>query len=222
MYEIYRPTWTCGRFHQSNSSYALFYNLIEGMAYFFEEESADIINEILKVPKGSIVSLSKLKKITNNQFTTEEIKNFCTELISAGLLTEGIISEKRISEYRRLIGHKRKKIAYEVKKTVKERLPFKRNDAENTFMTIIEKANIPFSAMFEVTYGCTENCVHCFNPGAARNDNEESERNNRNEINIKHYEKLLDELQTLGVVKIILTGGDPFVKKDIWKLIEMI
>jgi len=45
---FYRPNWTAGRFHKvENNSYALMYNLLEGMAYFFEDESAKIIETIL-------------------------------------------------------------------------------------------------------------------------------------------------------------------------------
>lgn len=37
----YRPEWTCGRYHEV-AKVALCYNLIEGMSYFFEGDSAKI------------------------------------------------------------------------------------------------------------------------------------------------------------------------------------
>lgn len=223
MKEIFRPEWNCGRYHQIDSkSHALLYNLIEGMAYFFEEESADIVGAILRFPKNGQIPIQSLIESTSNQFTEEEILDFCNELISVGLLTEGLLSESVIKENRKIVGELRKKQSIEIQKTVQERLPFQQNDAEDSYMDIIEKHRIPFVVMFELTYSCNEKCVHCFNPGAARNDNEKSTRTERDEIDISHYEKLLNDLQQMGVVKIILTGGDPFVKKDIWKLIEMI
>jgi radical SAM protein with 4Fe4S-binding SPASM domain len=223
MKEIFRPEWNCGRFHQHESkSHALLYNLMDGMAYFFEEESAQIIGAILSYPKNAQIPIQSLIDATSNQFSQEEIIIFCDELISVGLLTEGLLSHHKIKENRRIIGEYRKQQAIEVEKTVQERLPFQQTTAENEYMDIIEKHRIPFVVMFELTYSCNEKCVHCFNPGAARNENEKSTRTDREEIDISHYEKLLNDLQQMGVVKIILTGGDPFVKKDIWKLIEMI
>jgi len=223
MKEIVRPEWNCGRFHKKNSkSHALLYNLIEGMAYYFEEESADIVGSILRFPKNGVIPIQALIESTSNLYSEEEITQFCNELVSVGLLTEGILSESVIKENRKIVGDLRKRQSIEIEKTVQERLPFQQNDAEDIYMDIIEKDRIPFVVMFELTYSCNEKCVHCFNPGAARNENEKSTRTEREEIDILHYEKLLNDLQQMGVVKIILTGGDPFVKKDIWKLIELI
>lgn len=223
MKELFRPEWTCGRYHNSkNNHYALVYNLMEGMAYFFEDESATIINTILNFPKNGLIPNNALLDACDNKFNLEEIQEFCLELINVGLLTEGVLSTEQIKANRINIGLNRKRHSIETEKTVQERLPFLQDDAENTYMDIIEKDRIPFVVMLELTYNCNEKCVHCFNPGAARNDTEKSLRSDRTEIGIKEYEKLFDELKEIGVVKIILTGGDPFVKKDIWKMIELL
>jgi radical SAM protein with 4Fe4S-binding SPASM domain len=221
--EIFRPEWCSGRYYKTElSSQALLYNLIEGMAFLFEEESADLVGAILNVPKNGQIPLQALIKSTNNQFTENEIIWFCEELISVGLITEGLLSDAIVSNNRKIVGQRRKNQTINVEKTIVEKLPFIQDEAEDAYMGILEKSRIPFVVMFELTYNCNEKCVHCFNPGASRNDNEKSTRTDREEIDIIHYEKLLDDLKELGVVKIILTGGDPFVKKDIWKLIEMI
>jgi radical SAM protein with 4Fe4S-binding SPASM domain len=223
MKQIYRPEWTCGRFHKSgNNNYALVYNLIEGMAYFFEDESAILIKTILQFPRNGLVPIKVLLDSCHEQFSEGEIKEFCNELIQVGILSEGLLSIQKTKEIRKKIGLNRKSRSQETEKTVQERLPFLQDDAENTYMDLIEKDRIPFVVMLELTYNCNEKCVHCFNPGAARNDNEKSFRNDRKEIGLDTYEKLFDELHELGVVKIILTGGDPFVKKDIWKMIELL
>jgi radical SAM protein with 4Fe4S-binding SPASM domain len=223
MREIFRPEWNCGRCHKTDlTSHALLYNLIEGMAYYFEDESADLVQAILNFPKKSQIPIQALIESTSNQFTKEEIIEFCDELISVGLLTEGLLSESVIKQNRKLVGEIRKEKSILIQKTVQERLPFLQNDAEDLYMDIIEKNKIPFVVMIELTYSCNEKCVHCFNPGASRNEKEKSTRTERIEININHYEILLNDLKEMGVVKIILTGGDPFVKKDIWKLIDMI
>ena len=51
---------------------------------------------------------------------------------------------------------------------------------------------------------------------------EKSLRNKREEINLNHYRDLISDLNDLGVYKIILTGGDPFVKPKILELIDLI
>lgn len=48
----YRPVWTCGRFN-AKESVAIYYNLIDGMAYFFEGMSASIIGLILALPRNA-------------------------------------------------------------------------------------------------------------------------------------------------------------------------
>ena len=221
---FYRPVWTCGRYNKniSEQSYALMYNLIEGAAHFFEEESAKIIGTILSYPKGAQIPVAAVSDAVNNEFSHEEILAFCHELVEIGLLTDGLLPEDKVKEIRKSVGDHRSEKEITIERTVQEKLPFVQIDAENSYMEVIDVQKIPFVVMLELTYNCNEKCVHCFNPGAARNDQEKSYRNAREEIGIKEYESLLDELKELGVVKIILTGGDPFVKKDIWKLIELI
>jgi len=195
MKEIYRPEWTCGRYHKSgNNNYALVYNLIEGMAYFFEDESAILIKTILQFPRNGLVPIKALLDSFHEQFSENEIREFCNELIQVGILSEGLLNVQQTKEIRKKIGINRKTLSLETEKTVQERLPFLQDDAENTYMDLIEKDRIPFVVMLELTYNCNEKCVHCFNPGAARNDNEKSLRNKRQEIGLDTYEKLFDEL----------------------------
>ena len=53
MCKFFRPEWTCGRYDEKHRV-AIYYNLIEGMAYFFEDESASVIGELLKTEKNAI------------------------------------------------------------------------------------------------------------------------------------------------------------------------
>ena len=74
--------------------------------------------------------------------------------------------------------------------------------------------------MFELTYRCSEKCIHCYNEGATRNDDEISTRGDREELTLVDYKRIIDELYDLGLVKVCLTGGDPFSKSFAWDLIE--
>jgi len=73
--------------------------------------------------------------------------------------------------------------------------------------------------MLELTYNCSEKCIHCYNAGATRNDCEISRRN-RDELNIEDYKRIIDELYDLGTYKVCLTGGDPFSKPIVWDIID--
>lgn len=77
-----------------------------------------------------------------------------------------------------------------------------------------------FSVLIELTYNCSEKCIHCYNPGASRNDEERSHRNIKNELTLEEYKNIIDQLYEEGLVRVTLSGGDPFSKGIIWDLIE--
>ncbi len=221
----YRPNWTTGRYHKNGkNSYALMYNFLEGLAFFFEDESAELINAIIRKSKNQPISTEELFNQVGGEILVGDIRSFCEELIDAGLILpcDLQISSEGLANTRKEVGKKRKAKAQNIIKTVQERLPFLNSDAENSYLEILEKDGIPFSVMFELTYNCNERCIHCFNPGAARNETERSTRHERVELKYEDYEYIVKQLKALGVVKIVLSGGDPFVKKDIWKIIELI
>ncbi|MBQ2173790.1 MAG: hypothetical protein II453_01570 [Alphaproteobacteria bacterium] len=47
----HRPIWTCGRYN-AEKHIALMYNLLAGYSYFFGSYSADVIGEVLAVPRN--------------------------------------------------------------------------------------------------------------------------------------------------------------------------
>lgn len=220
---VYRPKWNSGRYHKIyKDRKALLYNKLEGMSFLFEDDSADIVNELLKYEIDKPIQISDLLKIGNKSFLKEDIIEFCNELIDVGLLTPKILNAIEVYQLREKVSKQRRIDTDTIEKTIQEKLPFQTNSAENDYSNFIEKDGIPLSVMIELTYNCNEKCIHCYNPGAARNNNEKSERNSLKELDFDDYVILIKELKELGVPKISLTGGDPFVKKDIWKLIEII
>ena len=76
--------------------------------------------------------------------------------------------------------------------------------------------------MFELTYRCSEMCIHCYNPGATRNNSEHSTRADRQELGIADYKRIIDELYEAGLVKVSISGGDPFSKEIVWDIIDYI
>lgn len=65
----------------------------------------------------------------------------------------------------------------------------------------------------EVTRSCNLNCIHCYNEaGKAR----------ENELNTDCFLKLISDLGEIGVLDLVLTGGEPFMRKDIFQIIHWI
>jgi molybdenum cofactor biosynthesis enzyme MoaA len=50
--------------------------------------------------------------------------------------------------------------------------------------------------------------------GATRNDDEVSTRGDREELTFDDYTRIIDELYEQGLIKVCLTGGDPFSKSS--------
>lgn len=104
-----------------------------------------------------------------------------------------------------------------IEKTTKEKLPYAITNAEQLYT---EKVGGITSVMIELTYNCSEKCIHCYNIGATRNDEEKSNRANRQELGLEEYKKLIDDLYDQGLIKVCLSGGDPFSKPFIWDIIQ--
>lgn len=210
----YRPQWTCGRYDGKNSV-AIMYNLIEGMSYFFEEDSAKVIGELLSIPRNGQFFIHDIAFKTN--ILEESLIPFFEELKNYGLCIDIYPTLDVIKEYRKNVFEQRCVLVQNEERSTKEKLPVAISSAEMDYMN---KANGITSVMFELTYNCSEKCIHCYNPGATRNDREICERNNRQELTIEDYKRIIDELYEEGVVKVCLSGGDPFSKSIVWEIID--
>lgn len=210
----YRPEWTCGRYN-SEKHVAIYYSLIEGMSYFFEEDSADVMGEILKSPRNGKVEIESISK--NLNISSESIIPFFDSLVNMGMLTNGIPTKEGINRYRAKLSKYKCNKTQTVERTTQEKLPYEVSNAE---MAYTEKVGGITSAMFELTYNCSEKCIHCYNIGATRNDDEVSHRGDREELNLDDYKRIIDDLYEGGLIKVTLSGGDPFSKPIVWDIID--
>ena len=216
MKTFYRPKWTCGRYNEQNHV-AIYYNNITGYSYFFEDISADVIGSILKAGRNNEVSVNEVSIAV----TLEEsiLCDFFNELELEGLLTSSIVDDNGLNKYRATIAKLKKNHVQEIDKSVDEKLPMVMSTAE---MSYTEKAGEVASVMFELTYRCSEKCIHCYNIGATRNDEEKSHRADIQELSLEEYKRVIDEMYDLGLYKVCFTGGDPFSFPHIWELIDYI
>ena len=210
----YRPVWTCGRFN-AKKSVAIFYNLIDGMAYFFEGMSATVIGFILALPRNGCISISKLSDISN--ISENSIAPFMESLEEVGLLTSEKCTEKSVNEYRAKVKHCHTDSNSLISDITKEDSAIELNDAELAYK---DKVGDVVGVMLELTYNCSEKCIHCYNIGATRNDEEISHRDIKDKLSLDDYIRIIDELYDEGVVKVCLSGGDPFSNKYVWKILD--
>lgn len=212
--KYYRPVWTCGRYNEKVQA-AIYYNLIAGMSFFFESYSAMVIGEILSVPRNGEMDIEQISKRLN--IAMESLVPFFQQLEQMGIVSSVLPTDDIIADYRRRVSEYNCQQTQTVEKTTQEKLPYAISNAERLYT---EKVGGVTSVMFELTYRCSEKCIHCYNEGATRNDDETSTRGDREELTLDEYKKLIDDLYEQGLVKVCLTGGDPFSKSFAWELID--
>jgi AdoMet-dependent heme synthase len=71
--------------------------------------------------------------------------------------------------------------------------------------------HVPLQAQLEVTGRCHLDCVHCYL---------DVKRPPRDELTLAEIEGLLDELAAAGTMFLTITGGEIFLRKDIFEIIE--
>ena len=211
---FYRPVWTCGRYNEK-AQVAIYYNLIAGMSYFFESYSAMVIGEILSVPRNGEFTIEAIA--TKLNIAMESLMPFFEQLDQMGIISSVFPTDEVIADYRKSVCEYNCKLEQTKEKSTQEKLPYDVSNAEQMYT---EKVGGITSVMFELTYRCSEKCIHCYNEGATRNDEEVSTRGDREEITLDDYIRIIDELYEQGLVKVCLTGGDPFSKSFAWELID--
>ena len=211
---LYRAPWTCGRFDEKSHS-AIFYSLIDGLVYSFTEESADVVGLVLAVGRNGALDEKHIADMTG--IAIESIVEFLEELSSLNLVVTSIPTPEQELSYRTAVASSRRGRSSNYDKTVKEKLPMFTEEAETEYTNRVGGIT---SVMFEMTYRCPEKCIHCYNPGATRNDSEISHRGDRKEMTLEDYKRVIDQLYEQGLYKVCLSGGDPFSHKAVWDVLD--
>lgn len=66
-------------------------------------------------------------------------------------------------------------------------------------------------ATIEITSRCNYRCQHCGNDSGLKK---------KNELSLGEIKRLIIEMEKLGVLKLTLTGGEPFLRKDFFKILN--
>lgn len=210
----YRPEWTCGRFDEE-ACVAICYNLIDGMAYFFEDYSAQVIGVLLSLSRNGGIDLLSLSDKTG--ITENSLMAFVEALIDIGLLVSERPTKETLRRYKATKNRSCINDTLPVFDSAREDYPVELNDAELAYK---EKTGGVTSVMFEMTYNCSEKCIHCYNIGATRNDDEINLRETKQKLSLDDYRRIIDELYAEGLIKVCLSGGDPFSNSDVWAIMD--
>ncbi len=73
------------------------------------------------------------------------------------------------------------------------------------------KVNAPFKVDIALTYGCNNNCPHCYN---------EADRFSFQSLEIDKWKKVIDKIVALGVPHLIITGGEATLHPELPKIIN--
>lgn len=84
------------------------------------------------------------------------------------------------------------------------------NDFYAMFNSLAEKHKFPARVMFELTYKCNFKCVHCYVAPDRR----------KKELTTEQVFLIFDQLKEAGVFHIGFTGGEPFLRKDIFDIFD--
>ena len=71
------------------------------------------------------------------------------------------------------------------------------------------RLNIPLNVQLDLTYRCNERCVHCY-----------LDHNDHGEMSTAEIKHLLDEMAEAGVFILTLSGGEIFLRKDFFEILE--
>ena len=179
------------------------YNTARGTCYTFDDVSALLVNEVLKGGRECPINIAHIAEVTGA--TEQQVEDFCREqLMPIGLVHDHAWSDAEWQQYRKdnppCVGFK----GYEPERDYWESFPEELRGSLN----------------LELTYACSERCLHCFNEGAARSDLHEEHRLRPDMLTLDDYKRLIDELVELGIPEVTVTGGDPFSYPHCWDILD--
>jgi len=71
------------------------------------------------------------------------------------------------------------------------------------------KLGIPLSAHLDLTYRCNERCVHCY-----------LDHDDHGEMTTAEIKGVLDQMAEAGVMFLVMSGGEVFMRRDFFELLE--
>jgi radical SAM protein with 4Fe4S-binding SPASM domain len=87
-----------------------------------------------------------------------------------------------------------------------------------TFLSYVmdkyEKSNSPIAVLLELTHNCNLRCIHCYVPNYRQPEG--------TLLTLCEWEKVVSDMVDLGVVRVILSGGELMTRPDWYEIANMI
>jgi AdoMet-dependent heme synthase len=71
------------------------------------------------------------------------------------------------------------------------------------------RLNVPLAVQLDITYRCNERCVHCY-----------LDHHDHGEMTTAEILRLIEEMADAGVLTLTLSGGEIFLRKDLFEIVE--
>lgn len=201
------PKWLSYRSYRTPSEYrSILTNERSHETVFLEDESS-FIWSLLEDGDTDIKQLANRVVEECIDVSYDELRDFIDQLIDDQMLLD---TDKNGSDLERIQKAPPTTETLENSILLSEMRPFMTWLVENGFL---------YSVHWEITWRCNEKCIHCYNPGAAHFDGEQHNRDT-DELSLEQVKSVLVDLKKIGVAKITFSGGDPFVRKDMFQILE--
>lgn len=210
------PHWMAGRYNEKGQV-AIVFNNLKGETYLFEGPTAQLWGELLGYEYGQPFNVGRLcAKIGCTPF---DINSFFKELLDQKIIVDHNLSESELAKIKKSVNRSKQSFLKSVKGVGNFHSVFE--SVDNDYRSRISHQGIPLAASIELTYACNEACIHCYNPDSPRvGDVGTTKPKPKGEMTSQEYFPVLDAMKDLGVAKLVMTGGDPFMKKDFISILE--
>ncbi len=210
------PHWVAGRYNDKECI-AIVFNNLKGETYLFENATAKLWEKLLEYDYCQGIDTDVLCCLLH--CTRFELLSFMKELLDGGVIIDHTPNAKEIASLKKRVNRIKKRFLKSSKGVGNFYSSYE--SVDNDYRNRVAGQDIPFAMSFELTYACNEACIHCYNPNSPRQGGMEAQKiKPKGEMSIEDYFPILDKMKEMGVAKIVFTGGDPFMKKDVLKIIE--
>ena len=213
---LHLPDWIAGRYNETENIAIIFNNLM-AETYLFENAAASLLGKMLEYDYCEGFDMESLK--AEFQCSRFELLCFIRELMDKKIVVDHKFNDTELKAIKQSVNKAKQQFLKSKSGVGNFHASYESVDAD--YRNRCSAHGIPFSMSFELTYACNEACIHCYNPESPRQGGMETVKiKPQGEMSAQEYFPVLDALKKMGVAKVIFTGGDPFMKKDVMEIMR--
>jgi radical SAM protein with 4Fe4S-binding SPASM domain len=189
----------------SGEFFAVAYHTPTNRISSFDGDSAQVWNRIWESKGDTRTAFEYI--LTNGAFeqdpeseTLELLNAFVGDLIQANLLVD---TDARVVEPRPTFA--------ENAHSLREIVDLRYNPEQQVSQRLADH-HILYALTLEVTYTCNERCSHCYIP----------EYRDEQRLSVSQIEHLLLEFRDMGGFAVLITGGEPLMRKDFNEILDVV